>query len=1013
MATVLAAAPAVAQTRSTNDDWIGKNDLGGAGLIQTRSARMSPDGMLDIGYSIATPYKRYYITLQALPWLEGTFRYTEIQNKLFSQFESFSGKQTFKDRGADISIRLLEESKFLPAIAVTLQDGLGTGQFAGEYLTLNKRYYDLDFSGGITWGHAASGSLIKNPLTQLSPVFAARQGGGSTGGQFTVGNYFSGETIALFGGFAYRTPIDGLTLKWEYDPNDYQDEPQNNVLDKNSPYNYGIMYRPFPWLEASLSHERGHLTTLRMSMRSNVHDKGMPKFDPPPMVLKPRAEIAKSFQRSRPGGDKKQSVPNASEKTLADADAAAGEEHLDASNTALSKMFEDFSQEGFPISAFEIVENEVRVGVEGWNAAAASQKAEKMAQFVSAALPEHIERITLAGVADAEDQSAVTVGRDEIERTMIVDFLFDSLKAEGLRLDNLSFSHSEVEVAVSRLESDAKPSVQVAQAVLRTLPTPITKVSLILSSSGHVVERIEYARDEIDRTIGVDTFFDAMEHQGLKVEGLDYSRRKATLHIAGTAPGEAHNYPKIAEMVAAATPMPLDEVVVVTVAAGLDSVQATVRRMAADGSNTSLWATSGSSDVKTTIKPQWSEADKDRIAKRLFAELEKEEFLADGMLLDGYSITVYGVTRRFRQFARSLGRVMRIIANNVPVEIEEMTVASMSAGMEMNRVTIRRKDLERAIAFQGSPEEIWANSKIEPGEPGILLPEGSTRNWRRYPHFNWTLSPRIRSHVGGPDQFVLYQFWASLGASLNVWRGMSVSGLFGRDVYNNFYKIKLESDSQLPRVRSDIAKYLKQGTNNIINLKADYLFSPLPEWYARVSGGLFEEMFGGYSAEILHRSFNSRFAIGADINKVRQRQFDQLLEFQKYEVVTGHLNVYYELPWYNLLGSVNVGQYLAGDKGVTFSMSRQFDSGVSVGVWATLTDVSAEQFGEGSFDKGFAISLPFELFMTKSSTKSGSFGFRPLFRDGGQMLVHGPRLYSVTSAANYRSVFHEWDRFLD
>ena len=82
-------------------------------------------------------------------------------------------------------------------------------------------------------------------------------------------------------------------------------------------------------------------------------------------------------------------------------------------------------------------------------------------------------------------------------------------------------------------------------------------------------------------------------------------------------------------------------------------------------------------------------------------------------------------------------------------------------------------------------------------------------------------------------------------------------------------------------------------------------------------------------------------------------------------------------------------------------------------MWATFTDVSAEDFGEGSFDKGFSVTVPFDLFFSKTSTKTGSFAFRPLTRDGGQKIGIGPRLYDVTGASSNRAIMHDWDRFLD
>ena len=56
------------------------NDFGSVGLLQTPTARFGRDGNLVTGASSVYPYNRIYMTLQGLPWLEGTFRYTEVEN---------------------------------------------------------------------------------------------------------------------------------------------------------------------------------------------------------------------------------------------------------------------------------------------------------------------------------------------------------------------------------------------------------------------------------------------------------------------------------------------------------------------------------------------------------------------------------------------------------------------------------------------------------------------------------------------------------------------------------------------------------------------------------------------------------------------------------------------------------------------------------------------------------------------------------------------------------------------
>jgi hypothetical protein len=72
-------------------------------------------------------------------------------------------------------------------------------------------------------------------------------------------------------------------------------------------------------------------------------------------------------------------------------------------------------------------------------------------------------------------------------------------------------------------------------------------------------------------------------------------------------------------------------------------------------------------------------------------------------------------------------------------------------------------------------------------------------------------------------------------------------------------------------------------------------------------------------------------------------------------------------------------------------------SGVIVGVYAAITNVSAEEYGEGSFSKGFYISIPFDLFTTRPSLGQGYIPWAPIARYGGQMLNRPSQLHNLTS----------------
>ena len=182
-----------------------------------------------------------------------------------------------------------------------------------------------------------------------------------------------------------------------------------------------------------------------------------------------------------------------------------------------------------------------------------------------------------------------------------------------------------------------------------------------------------------------------------------------------------------------------------------------------------------------------------------------------------------------------------------------------------------------------------------------------------------SLSPQLRQHIGGPDRFYLFQAWLSASAGIDLFRGVSITSQFGKNVYNNFKLLTLESDSVMPKVRSDIKHYLQDGADgNIVRLQTNYLAKPAEDVYFRVSAGLLEEMYGGVSTEVLFRPFESRLALGAELNWVQQRDFDQRFKFRDYQVVTGHVSLYYDTPYRDVRIATHVGRYLAGDAGATF-----------------------------------------------------------------------------------------------
>ena len=209
---------------------------------------------------------------------------------------------------------------------------------------------------------------------------------------------------------------------------------------------------------------------------------------------------------------------------------------------------------------------------------------------------------------------------------------------------------------------------------------------------------------------------------------------------------------------------------------------------------------------------------------------------------------------------------------------------------------------------------------------------------------------------------------------------------------DNFDDLKYPPVDTYPaQVRSDIKDYLINYDEGIIIGRAqfDYYLSPKKNHHVMVTAGILEEMFNGIGFEYLYFKEDSNYAIGYEMFEVKKRDYEMRFGTLDYKNVTGHLNFYYRN--YNRIpfdAKISYGEYLAGDEGITIDLSRSFENGTKFGVFASFTDVSTEQFGEGSFDKGIYFNIP--VFGNLIN-----YSWRPLTKDPGAKLVRKNSLHDL------------------
>jgi hypothetical protein len=369
--------------------------------------------------------------------------------------------------------------------------------------------------------------------------------------------------------------------------------------------------------------------------------------------------------------------------------------------------------------------------------------------------------------------------------------------------------------------------------------------------------------------------------------------------------------------------------------------------------------------------------------------------------------TVYYENGAYQSATEAAGRLIRVLMKDAPPNVEEFDMISMIDGVPAREYKILRSPMERALEQQEIG--IGAQGAVVVRQPPMhsaLLEEVGNET---FPRFTWSLAPSLRESFFDPQNPLRLGLFAQLGAEYRFNRRFAISASTDVSLWNNLVS-NTPDNSLLPHVRSDFAKYYKYGANGISSLLLSYRWRLSPDLNAILKGGYLESMYGGFGGEILWHPDRSRFAVGVDLYQVWKRNYDRLFGFQSYHVLTGHISLYYQSPWHHVGFKVMYGRYLAKDHGFTVELFRRFSTGVEIGAFATLTNVSAAQFGEGSFDKGIIIKIPFDWILPIPTQSQFSMDLRPLTRDGGQRLTGDTTLYNRLQRESYGNIVSDWQR---
>ena len=402
-------------------------------------------------------------------------------------------------------------------------------------------------------------------------------------------------------------------------------------------------------------------------------------------------------------------------------------------------------------------------------------------------------------------------------------------------------------------------------------------------------------------------------------------------------------------------------------------------------------------------------------AKKLLIENMNRNLVRTGLTVEAISVTGNTAQIRFRNTiyeapAQAAGRIARAMTHTMPASVEVFEIVPVANGMPAAKVVVRRSDIEGLEFAPDNATQFRARTTI--AEAGAPLPD-RLNNAELYPKFSWSVGPFAQTMLFNPNQPFQAIVGARLSGKYEIRPGLILSGSVTKVAFGHIRTPKAPGvGTALQPVRSDADVYFTEGDPALESLTAAWYGKLAPQVYGRVTAGYLEQMFGGVSAEVLWKPVNRPWALGAEANYVAQRDPDGGFGFGTYDyrVATGFVSGYLDLGR-GFEAQVDVGRYLAGDVGGTFTLMRTFENGWKVGAFATFTNVSAKDFGEGSFDKGIKMEIPLAWFSGQPTRAVRPFVLRPLGRDGGAQLQVNDRLVEVLRGYDEAGFDAQWGRF--
>ncbi len=402
--------------------------------------------------------------------------------------------------------------------------------------------------------------------------------------------------------------------------------------------------------------------------------------------------------------------------------------------------------------------------------------------------------------------------------------------------------------------------------------------------------------------------------------------------------------------------------------------------------------------------PKWAPVDRRPFEERdlkqaveaIHADIRKAGFSEVSVYAGGGEITAEFANGKYLSNAKAAGRVLRILLFHSPPEGERITVVLRTRDMPILRVSVNPDHFRKYIFGEISETAFARLVEIETTD---RVPAEGSEAWAhtksdRALTITYGVEPDVETYLLDRTNYIQVRPGIKPYAMANVWKGGYAYARYDVPFYSN---VVSSAETPPDAVRSDFGRYMDRNYS-FDRLMIDQTLRLSERTFGRLSGGYLEKMYAGVGGEILTFLGDGRLAVGVEADWAFKRephsQFD-LMDFDAYTLLG---NIFYHESTLDLTLNAKFGRFLYGDYGVVLDVSREFDTGLIVGVWYSVTDSNKfTGFNKGYNDKGIYVSVPMRMFLDHDSPRRLNYSIAPWTRDVAASIYHWQPLYWVGS----------------